>query len=236
MKQHVFLVIAVATNQPLEKRIALIVLLESTSQKRVYPFASHAFLVSSKTVKELLFASYVEQVNFKENKMRLPATTALEVILRAAQQMLSASHAFPVSTTIKRIKQSASLAAKMSTPTSRSKRSAIVVTLVNSHQEEAHHVKRAVLEKQGHHARRAWRENFVLAATKTPPAAKFVRRESTNLCVDKEAASHAFPVSTTIKRIKQSAPSVLQIHFPQWSQETAAVKFALLVIRRMRAV
>ena len=41
MKQHVFLVTAVATNQPLEKMIALIVLLESTSQKMVQHIVSH---------------------------------------------------------------------------------------------------------------------------------------------------------------------------------------------------
>ena len=46
--------------------------------------------------------------------------------------------------------------------------------------------------------------SFVLAVTKTQPAARLVRKESTNLWVDKEAASRVFLGSTTMKRIKQS--------------------------------
>ena len=45
----------------------------------------------------------------------------------------------------------------------------------------------------------------MLAVTKTPLAARLVRKESTNLWVDKEAASHAFLGNITIKRIKESA-------------------------------
>ena len=62
-----------------------------------------------------------------------------------------------------------------------------------------------VLEKQGHHAHHAWQENFVLAVMTMPPAVKLVRKESTNLWVDKEAASPAFLESTTTSRTGQSA-------------------------------
>ena len=45
----------------------------------------------------------------------------------------------------------------------------------------------------------------MLAVTTMPLRAKLVWQESTNLWVDKAAASRAFLESTTIKRIKQSA-------------------------------
>ena len=45
----------------------------------------------------------------------------------------------------------------------------------------------------------------MLAVTMMPLRARLVRKESTNLWVDKEAASRAFPANITMKRIKQSA-------------------------------
>ena len=51
----------------------------------------------------------------------------------------------------------------------------------------------------------------MLAVTMMPLRARLVWQESTNLWVDKEAASHAFLESTTIKRIKQSAKIVLLV-------------------------
>ena len=51
----------------------------------------------------------------------------------------------------------------------------------------------------------------MLAVTTTPLRAKLVWQESTNLWVDKAAASRAFLESTTIKRIRQSARIVLLV-------------------------
>ena len=96
-------------------------------------------------------------------------------------------------------------------------------------------LKHAALEKQGHRAHLAWQESFVLVATTMPPAARSVRKESTNLTLDKEAAFHVFLVSTIIKRIKQSASLAAETSTPT-SQGNHRARAARTVKNQIQAV
>ena len=97
------------------------------------------------------------------------------------------------------------------------------VALVSGPSQKARAASLVVLEKQGHHAHHAWQESFVLAVMTTLPYAKLVRKVSTNLWVDKEAASPAFLESTTTNRTGQSASLVPKTSTPTPQSKRPAI-------------
>ena len=94
MIQHVFLVTAVAINQPLEKMIALLVLLESTSHKRVYLFASHAFPVSTTIKRIKQSASLAWKENIVALTTQLISVSSVSSANRPSTEAPRAQHAF----------------------------------------------------------------------------------------------------------------------------------------------
>ena len=68
----------------------------------------------------------------------------------------------------------------------------------------------------------------MLAVTMMLPAARLVRKESTNLWVDKEAASRVFLANLTIKRIKQSASLVAKTSTPTSQRKHHAIVVTLV--------